>query len=106
MNLSFYAGDSRNLIVTVVDQNGEIVPLTGATIKWILVSQDTIMLSKKTDSGITLSDPAMGQFTIALTASDTKTLNGTYQHMARVTTADGNSSIVLTGTVIVEGSLV
>ena len=107
MDISIYSGDSRNLIINVVDQNNAIVPLTGASIEWILINNQGVpALSKSVGSGITITSASGGQFTVSITVGDTRSLNGSYQHMARVTTNDGNSSIVLTGTIAVEGSLI
>lgn len=93
-------------MISVVDQNNVAVPLTGATIEWILIIQGTTILSKSVGSGITISNPTSGQFIIALTVNDTRALHGTYEHMARVTTIDGNSSIVVTGTITIQESLI
>jgi hypothetical protein len=106
MDLTFYTGDSRNLLITVVDQNDGVITITDAAIEWILISQGKTVLSKEVGAGITISNPTAGQFTISLTANDTRSLSGTYQHMTRVTTSDGNSSIVLTGTITVQESLI
>jgi hypothetical protein len=106
MDLSFYAGDSKNLIVTVLDENNSPITLTGSSIKWVLISQNSIILSKTVSSGITITNAVQGQFKITLTTVDTKNLIGTYQHFVRVTTADGSSSIILTGTITVEESLI
>ena len=105
MDLDFYAGDSRNLIINVTDENNTPINITGATIKWILSSQDNNILTKSNGKGITISNAAQGQFTISLTDSDTKSLLGNYEHAARVTTLSGESSIVLTGSIIINKSL-
>jgi len=106
MDLTLYAGDSRNLKISVTDENSVPINLTGATIKWILTDQGSVKLSKVISSGITISNPTQGEFTVLLTASNTKTLSGTYQQMVRVTTADGNSSIVMTGSITIKESLI
>lgn len=106
MDITFYSGDSRNLIINVVDENNTPISLTGANIEWILINQGNTILSKSVSSGITINNDSVGQFTISLTTNDTRSLNGTYQHMARVTTEDGSSSVVLTGTITIEASLI
>lgn len=107
MDITFYAGDSRNLIINVVDQDNNPVILIGATIKWVLVnSQGSSVISKSVGSGITINNASGGQFTISLSVNDTKGLSGNFQHIARVTTSDGSSSIVLTGTITVQPSLI
>jgi hypothetical protein len=107
MDLSLYAGDSRNIIINVVDQNNTVVPLFGATIEWVLAdNQGSILLTKQVGSGISIADSAKGQFVISITSNNTASLNGTYQHAARVTIPDGESSIVLAGTVTVAKGLI
>jgi hypothetical protein len=105
MDLSFYAGDSRNLIINVTDENNLPIDLTNANVKWILTSQGNTILSKSIGSGITINNPKQGQFTIYLKANDTKNLSGNYEQAARVTTSSGESSIVLAGTVTISDSL-
>lgn len=106
MDISFYSGDSRNLIISVIDENNTEIDLTGAAIEWVLINQGEIILSKSIGSGITINNASGGQFAIALTVNDTRKLLGTYPHMARVTTSNGNSSIVLTGTITIQASLI
>lgn len=105
MDLSLYSGDSRNLIISVTDENNTPVNLDNATIKWILSSQDNIVLTKSNGKGITISNASQGQFIIALAVSDTQDLNGNYVHAARVTTSNAESSIVLTGAVTITKAL-
>ncbi|RII32861.1 hypothetical protein D2A34_21950 [Clostridium chromiireducens] len=106
MDLSFYSGDSRNLIINVVDENNSSINLTGATVEWALINNDLVLIKKSINSGITISNATGGQFKIEITSSDTDNLSGNYRHLARVTTADGRSSIVISGTIKIEKSLI
>ena len=106
MDISFYSGDSRNFIINVVDENNNPINLTGATIEWALISTGLVLLKKSIGKGITLSKPTEGQFIINVTSSDTDTLVGNYNHLARVTTTDEESSIVISGTIVVEKSVI
>ena len=85
MDINLYAGDSRNIVVNVVDENNAPINLYGATIEWVLVSGSSVILTKAIGSGIMLSDPANGGFTIPIMASETDSLMGIYTHEARVT---------------------
>jgi hypothetical protein len=105
MDLAFYAGDSRNLIISVEDENNSPINLAGATIKWILSSQGNTILNKTNGKGITITNAANGQFEISIATCDTKDLSGNYDQAARVTTSSGESSIVLTGTITINESL-
>jgi len=105
MDLSLYSGDSRNLIISVTDENNAPINLENATIKWILSSQNNIELTKSNGKGVTISNASQGQFIIALAATDTQNLSGNYVHAARVTTSNGESSIVLQGAVTITKAL-
>lgn len=105
-DITFYSGDSRNLVITVNDSNNQPIDLTGAKIEWIVTDDTTTILSKSVNSGITISNAAEGQFTITLLATETRKFSGSYQHMGRVTLSDGSSSIVLVGTITITKSLI
>jgi hypothetical protein len=103
-DMTLYSCDNKNLIVNVVDQNNTPVVLTGATITWVLLKGTSIILTKTVGAGVTISSST--QFTAALLTSDTAPLSGVYQQQARVTLANGQSAMVLTGTVtIIKGSI-
>ncbi|OPJ63674.1 hypothetical protein [Clostridium chromiireducens] len=107
MDISFYSGDSRNLVISVTDENNNAINLNSATIKWVLIdNKDSAILSKEVGNGIKITNPTSGQFTISVLAQDTKNLEGNYKHMARVTTSSGESSIVLTGSINIMKSLI
>jgi hypothetical protein len=106
MDISLHTGDSKNLIINVVDGNNSPIDLTNATIEWILADKDTTVLAKSIGNGITVNIPTNGQFKISLTSSNTKNLSGVYTHMARVTTFSGDSSIILEGTITITKTLI
>lgn len=104
-DISFYAGDSRQLVVTVSDPAGTVENLTGAFLRYVLIQGQSIVLTKTTlNGGIAITAAANGQFTVYLAAADTAGLLGAYQHEIRMIDTAGNSSIILTGTVTVAQS--
>ena len=111
-NFEIHAGDDQAVMVTVKDEAGSVVDISGATeITWILKrsegsSTDTLTKSK-TGGGITITDGPGGVFEITVTSSDTAALQGLYYHKAVVTLASGKTT-VLTGvvSVIAAGGLV
>jgi len=105
MDITLYSGDSRNLIINVTDENNSSINLTGASIEWILTSSNSTILSKSVGAGIAINNPTNGQFTISISSANTRNLSGIYQHLVRVTTTDGNSSIVLTGNITITKAL-
>ena len=99
-NFRMTAGDTKVLVVTVTDDDGLAVDLTGATVKWQAArsfGKDAAISKATGGSGIVLNDPANGQFTITLNPSDTEDLSGEYFHEAEVTATDTTISTVLQG---------
>lgn len=100
-NFSMYSGDDEDIAVTVVDDAGAAVDLTGATITWKLADSrgGTIEITKVNDStsGVTITNAAAGEFTIHLSATDTDSLAGVYYHEAQVEDSLGHKTTVLTG---------
>lgn len=104
-DFSIYVGDSRSLIITVQDQNGVAVNITGATFKWVIVNQagSTIRLKDNgTIGGISITNAINGQCTISIAAADTQSLPpGSYSHEARMIDSASNSSVIFKGTITV-----
>lgn len=100
-NFSIFSGDDEDILVSVVDDAGAAVALTGATITWRLADTrgGTVELTKINDStnGVTITDAAGGTFTIHIASADTTDLAGVYYHEAQVEDAQGNKTTVLTG---------
>ncbi|PEL12651.1 hypothetical protein [Bacillus sp. AFS017336] len=101
-NFSMYAGDSKEIVVSVVDENGVALPLSGATVKWILMNNSS-SITKNTTNGITLSG---SDIHIKLDPADTLTLTGLYEHEIELTDSLGNVSTVTKGTVNIIKSLI
>jgi len=103
MDFEIYSGDSKNLLVTVTDENNNPVNITGAqSIVWALISGDKVILRKTLSSGeITIINGSGGIFKISIQAADTINLAGQYRHECRLVTADGASGLIFTGTVTV-----
>lgn len=107
-DFSLCKGDSRQITVTVKDQNGTVINLTGATIRWVLLNpaRATLLYKDNTPSkGITITDAVNGLCSIKIDTKDTQNLSaGSYSHEARVIDSNGNSSRVFKGTITVEDS--
>jgi len=103
MDFEIYSGDSKNLLVTVTDENNNPVNITGAqSIVWALISSDKVILRKTLSAGeITIINGPGGIFRISIAVADTTKLAGKYQHECRLVTADGASGIIFTGTLTV-----
>ena len=98
-NIEIYQGDTRTLTVTVYDLNGNIAPITGASIKWVVYKRSSgkIYISKTVGSGIAITDDLNGLFEIALVRDDTLVLLGNYKHECELVDTSSNYSTIFTG---------
>lgn len=99
-----FQGDSKELVITVTDDDGNFTDLSGATATWKLFRTYTTppLVQKSTaDGGITISDPLSGQFTVNLVESDTNNIHGQYFHEARLEDLRGYVTIVTVGKVMI-----
>lgn len=101
-NFEVYQGDNKQLIITVYDENGAILPLTGYSAVWVAVQQTSFatVLSKSTESGggISIPDPDNGQLVVELDKEDTASLSPKlYNHQCEIEDSSGNHSTVTTG---------
>lgn len=105
-NFEMYAGDTKDIVITVTNANGAVVNLSGASVRWALKKNVSASQNayKTTSSGVTLTSPSAGVFTVRLSAGDTQGLQGRYYHEAEVTDVLGNVSTVTTGYVTIEPS--
>ncbi|HMN10729.1 MAG TPA: BppU family phage baseplate upper protein [Bellilinea sp.] len=102
-NFEMYSGDTHHLDITVKNSNGMPVDLTGASITWALYDQaGTIQVTKTSESGISLTDPANGVFRVTLSPIDTDTLAGKYRHEAEITDVLGQVGTVTRGTATIK----
>jgi hypothetical protein len=102
-NFEMVAGDTVNLHVGVTE-NSASKNLNGATIKWVLYDEvnESVVLTKTTVAGVTITNVLGGQFTVALTPTDTVNVApGRYYHESEVTDETGNVSTIFTGHVTI-----
>jgi len=105
-----FAGDTRDIVVSVVDQDGVKVNLGTASVIWKMAKSDwktntsAVLITKNSSAGqIGLAD---GSFTVHLASADTMTLEGTYYHEAQITLADGTIGTPLTGKVKIKQNVI
>jgi hypothetical protein len=98
-DFQMFAGNTKNLLVTLKDTAGVTVDLTGATVKWVAVRGKTVVISKETASGITITDAPNGKYMIKLDSIDTKNLLGNLYHESVVMDSSGNVATVFKGTI-------
>ena len=105
LNLTLRAATGATLTVTVT-QGGVAVNLTGATIKYYAATTTPIV--KTVGSGIVLTTPASGIFTLTFSASDTSGLNTkqSVEHECKITLLGGAMAMLWEGTLTLEQTLI
>ena len=105
-NLTIHAGETRVMVVTVTDQYGVPVDLTGAEIVYTALLSTPIV--KKVGSGITITDPTAGEYEIALLQDDTVDIEMATRarHEAKILTAGGEVMVSFVGYLFISDSLV
>lgn len=108
MDFELFAGDTKVLDITVKDDEGAVVDITDATIRWQLARSVNApaVLQKAVGSGITISDGPNGLFEVALANADTETLKGAFYHEAEVILPDSTIATVVTGAVTIKPTLI
>lgn len=78
------AGDTKYIVVSVVNDAGEPVVISGASIKWIIARKrnSSHLVTKTVGSGITITGAS--EFTVKLNPSDTLSLFGEYYNEAEI----------------------
>lgn len=91
LNATIVAETDLDIQITVNDDAGVAVDLTGASVTWNLRERrgSAAVLTKTTASGIVLTTPASGIMTITVLDTDTVGLEGIYFHEAVITDAGG-----------------
>jgi hypothetical protein len=105
-DIELYAGDDKEIISTVYDDDGNVVSLSGLTAaQWILKKRAkdvNEILSKTLGSGIVVTSASAGILTTTLNSVDTQTMDpGTYYHELRIKNASSKTGTVLVGTFII-----
>ncbi len=99
-SFEMWAGNDIDLNFSIVDSTGSPVDLTTATtLEWVLhadVQDGNPLIQKSIGSGITITNPGGGQFTITLLPADTATLSGNYYHECELNMG-GKDNTLFTG---------
>jgi hypothetical protein len=97
-NFVMFSGDDKTLRFTVLDSSSASIDLTGASVTWMLATDDksASLIKKSTDSGCGISISGC-TFDVDLSPSDTDGLTGVYYHEAQVRDSASDLSTVATG---------
>lgn len=101
-NFEMYLGDTKQVIITVYDENDAILDLSGYDITWVLykLTSKQIVLTKTLGSGISVPAPSSGQIVIDILPVDTENLvPNTYVHECELSSSPTDVSTITTGTV-------
>lgn len=107
-NIEFHAGDDKRLEVTVRDEDGAVVDLTGIeSAKWSLAktANSTALVTHTLNDNIAVVAATSGVIHITIDAADTEGLRGVYYHEAEITDASGKTGTILYGSATILGSL-
>jgi hypothetical protein len=112
-NLTVYAGNDVTINIPVLDDSGNKVDLSGATVRWwmgksVTATGTSIFLEKISPATITIDIATdVDTAVIALHRADTKTIKpGTYYHECEVVDSSGNVTTVTTGQFILKPVLI
>lgn len=105
INQDFYAGNSKDLRVTIKDADGIVVDLTGAELTYSLFTDEGETKFRKSSfigsAEISIPTPANGVCIVHILARDTILLKNIYRHELSMVDASGNSSTVMVGKVYI-----
>jgi hypothetical protein len=107
-DFEMFAGNTKTIVIPVVDGVGAVVDITGATIRWELsrsVSVRPSILQKTVGAGVTITDGPGGIFEVALISDDTEDLKGSFYHEAEVKLG-GEIATVKAGTIKINPVLI
>lgn len=97
-DFEMFAGDSKVIEVTVKDQDGDVVNITTALVRWQAARSEnaTALIEKTSDpaDGISIVDGAAGRFDVTLDPEDTEDLRGTLYYEAEVLDASKPSTVL------------
>lgn len=102
-NFEVHQGSDKTLNFTVTDESGDAVDITGATIKWILATDQGASASLTKTGSVTSG--TSGKFSVSLTGADTDGFSGMFYHEARVTDGSGTITHVVSGLVNIIGTV-
>lgn len=95
----FYSGNTKYIIVTVLDGNGAAKNLSGAEITYsIYTDKEVITLRKSSADGeITVGGVSNNEATVTLNSYDTRNISGLFRHEMTITDSNDITETVMRG---------
>jgi hypothetical protein len=101
----WYAGNTKDLQFTIVDEDNDAYDLTGCEINFALYDDDYEVAFRKSSSNgsgeIEVTDADDGICLVHCIPTDTEHLQGQYRHQLQIVDSSGYVEIVSTGTVLI-----
>lgn len=102
-SIELFAGKAKTIIVTVTDDDGNAVDLTGGTAAMYVAR--TLYDAPVISANAVLTDPPAGVLSVELDDTDTDDLIGTYYYEVEFTDSLGNEEVVTFGYLTVRPAL-
>lgn len=98
-NATMWQGETKSLVFTI---SGTTVTTATAIVWELSKTVSSANLVTKTLAAGTITADSATQCTVALTASDTNSINGKHYHELRITDASSNTTVVASGYLQIE----
>jgi hypothetical protein len=107
-NFAMHSGDSKDIVVSVLDESDQVVPITGASVVFILSKSEwsAALVTKATGSGIVITDGPGGVLTVSLDPADTEDLVGTHYFEIELTDAGAKVSTIVVGRIDIRKNVI
>ncbi len=107
-NFEMHSGDTKDIVVTVLDELDQVVNISGATAVFILSQNpySPAVITKSSGSGIVITDGPAGILTITLDAADTESLQGSFYYEVELTDASSRVSTIVVGQINIRADVV
>ncbi len=107
-NFEMVSGDTKDIVVTVLDELDQVVPIDGADVVFILSENEfsAALVTKTTGAGIVITNGPGGVFTVTLDSADTEDLIGEHYFEAEVTDVSNRVSTVAVGTIDIRKNVI
>jgi len=107
-NINVFRGDSKTIEKTLSDEDGAIVDLTGAELRFsvkldrFLLDVDAVISKSSPSSGITITDATGGKFEVAIDAADTGLETRDFEYDIQLKDSGGKVTTIFTGIFTIE----
>lgn len=107
-NFEMHSGDTKDILVSVLDELDAVVNITGATAVFILSNNpySAAIVTKSSGSGIVITDGPAGILTVSLDPADTAALAGSFYYEVELTDASGRVSTIVVGQINIRADVV